>query len=1127
MLTVYKASAGSGKTYTLTYEYIKLLLGHKNEDGTYSLNKTGAECHRAILAITFTNKATAEMKQRIINELAVLAQVELKVGEESPYTENLTKVFGCSVDDLQKVAYKALLELLFDFGFFNVSTIDSFFQNVLRIFAREAELTGNYEVELSEEYAIDNGVNEVLSSLNMGTGQSDEEKKERRWLSDWLGKYMRNLVDEGGGFNMFNRASAFYEQIVSFVHKMCDEEFKLNSEPMMKYLANPSKIIAFEQAIARKEEEIMRDAKEKAMRAINILGQMGLTPNDCLNQYVRTQLISWASGKAVAPSDTVKKAMNNQEDLSTRYLKAYAKEGALPATFDIAYLDAIETMCRSYLTITTYKLTRNNIYILGLLGSVSKKIEEYRNENNLILLSDTNDILQRIISEDELPFIYERVGTNLQHFLVDEFQDTSRMQWQNLRPLISESLSHNHDNLIIGDEKQCIYRFRNSDPSLLKEQVQTEFRCYYEERGNDISENTNWRSSADVVRFNNTIFAAIAESAGLSEMYKNVVQQIAPKHKNHRGYVLVSALDGNVAEFAEQSLAIMAEEIKRQLLSGYKASDIAILVSKWSEGRKAIDYMLDYMARTPDCPSVNILSNEALNIANSNAVRLIISVLRYLDAPDEAPDKYHVAAREFSRLINRYEYYISHGHSHSQALSLSIPANTELDGLAAQIKDMECISLPSIVERIIKRYVSEDILANENIYILTFQDIVVDFCSRGTGDIHLFLKWWDKFGYKTSLTFPDTVDAIKVMTIHKSKGLEFKCVHIPFAVWEMKEDEKKNKKWFDTTGIYEGIDAEIVPPILPMKVSKAMQGTSYEAQYKKNLSAEFIDKLNLTYVAFTRAVNELIINCNIPNIDKNGNINKRRISDCIALAIDMADNQYVASKQNAYAGKSSDVFVDLKGNKKSETVLVIGEPTVNIPDKIQRTEEQADSGEEKPKDEILVRKGVPYFTADRDDMWNLSRVEDLQDMDAPRERGIILHDILGAVHHLDDLRLAVRRHAYRYRISDEEADDIYRFLNSAISDERVKRWFCDYYREVKERTIIMPNGDRYRPDRVVWTKEGSIEVIDYKFGEQRPKKYISQVRGYMNLLQEMGYENLKGYIWYLDSGEIVEVAVKD
>lgn len=1124
MLTVYKASAGSGKTYTLTYEYIKLLLGHKNEDGSYSLNKTGKECHRAILAITFTNKATAEMKQRIINELAVLAQVELKEGEKSPYTENLTKEFGCSVDDLQQVAYKALLELLFDFGFFNISTIDSFFQNILRIFAREAELTGNYEVELSEEYAIDNGVNEVLSSLNRESGQNEKEKKERRWLSGWLSKYMHNLVDEGGKFNMFNRASTFYEQILSFVNKICDEEFKLNSERMMKYLADPSKIIAFEQAIAKKEGEIMRDTREKAMRAINILSQMGLTPNDCLSNHVRNQLMSWASGKAIAPSPSVIKAKDNQEDLSTRYLKAYAKEGALPAEFDVAYLDAIETMCHSYLTIATYKLTRNNIYILGLLGSVSKKIEEYRNENNLILLSDTNDILQRIISEDELPFIYERVGTNLRHFLVDEFQDTSRMQWQNLRPLISESLSHNHDNLIIGDEKQCIYRFRNSDPSLLKDQVQAEFQRYYEERGNDISENTNWRSSADVVRFNNTMFVAIAENAGLSEMYKNVVQQIAPKHKNHRGYVLVNALDGNAAEFTEQSLAIMAEEIKRQLLSGYKASDIAILVSQWKEGSKAIDYMLDYMARTPDCPLVNILSNEALNIANSNAVRLIISVLRYLDTPDEAPDKYHVATREFSRLINRYEYYISCGHTHSEALPLAIPENAELDGLAAQVKDMECISLPSIVERIIKRYISEDILANENIYILTFQDVVVDFCSRGTGDIHSFLKWWDKFGYKTSLTFPDTVDAIKVMTIHKSKGLEFKCVHIPFAVWEMKENEKKNKKWFDTTGIYEGIDAEIVPPILPMKVNSKIQGTSYEAQYKKNLKAEFVDKLNLTYVAFTRAENELIINCKTPNVDKNGNINKRQISDYMALAIDMADNQYVASKQNAYAGKSSDVLVDLKGNKKSETVLVIGEPTINEPEKTPDSEGQAAG---KPKDETLVRKGVPYFTADRDDMWNLSRVEDLQDMDAPRERGIILHDILGAVHHLDDLRLAVRRHAYRYKISDEEADEIYRFLNSAISDDRVKRWFCDYYREVKERTIVMPNGDRYRPDRVVWTKDGCVEVVDYKFGEQRPKKYITQVRGYMNMLQEMGHENLKGYIWYLDSGEIVEVAVKD
>ena len=224
MLTVYKASAGSGKTFTLTYEYIKLLLGEKDENGVYRLNKTGRDCHRSILAITFTNKATAEMKRRIVQELAVLAEVEsIKDCNKSPYTERLIGEFDCTHEELKKTAEKALQELLFDFNFFNISTIDSFFQNVLRVFAREAELTGNYEVELNDEYAVETGINEMLASINRADSANGNDASIQRRITDWLKKYMLSLIEEGGGFNMFNRSSSFYEGIVSFVNKMCDE----------------------------------------------------------------------------------------------------------------------------------------------------------------------------------------------------------------------------------------------------------------------------------------------------------------------------------------------------------------------------------------------------------------------------------------------------------------------------------------------------------------------------------------------------------------------------------------------------------------------------------------------------------------------------------------------------------------------------------------------------------------------------------------------------------------------------------------------------------------------------------------------------------------------------------------
>ena len=1113
MLTVYKASAGSGKTFTLTYEYIKLLLGEKDENGVYRLNKTGRDCHRSILAITFTNKATAEMKRRIVQELAVLAEVEsVKDSAKSPYTERLISELNCSQEELKQAAEKALQELLFDFNFFNISTIDSFFQNVLRVFAREAELTGNYEVELNDEYAVETGINEMLVSINRADSTDGNDASSQRRLINWLKKYMLSVIEEGDGFNMFNRSSKFYEGIVAFVNKMCDEEFKLKSEKMLKYLEDESKIITFEQQLAKKIRLIKQDIVNKSKTTVDKLQALGFEPESCLNKDVRGWLLKWASGKSTELGKSVITAVENPENLIKRYLKAYTSDGIIPQDVDAAYLSALNAMDDGIPKMELYKLTRNNIYILGLLGNIVKKIDEYRNENNLILLSDTNDILQRIISEEELPFIYERVGVNLKHFLIDEFQDTSRMQWQNLSPLVSESLSHEHDNLIIGDEKQCIYRFRNSDPSLLGEGVAKQFSRNYQEKGNNISGNTNWRSSADVVKFNNTIFSAIANSKGHQQLYGNVTQQVAPKRKNHHGYVKFTALQGKKNEFDNSSLALMAQEIKRQLQSGYKSSDIAILVRKGDEGRRAIDFLLEYAAKDPDFPPLNILSNEALVVGNSNAVRLIVSVLRFIDTPDKASDSYHMTKREISRLINRYEYFISTDNTPSQALVAALRSPATIEGLADEVMNMECISLPSIVERIITRYVPKKALTDENIYITAFQDVVVDYCSQGAGDIHSFLKWWDAVGYKTCLTFPDSMDAIKVMTIHKSKGLEFRCVHIPFASWDMVEG--KEIKWYNTSGIYKDFDQEIVPPILPLKSSKsALEGTDFEDQYEKIRRAEFVDQLNATYVAFTRAVDELIVNYKAKE-SKSDTINN--IGELIEIAIKDATPKFCNDCAKALGEASietDDVYVPLSTNFE-DGVLTIGAPTTKAPE---------DATKKDDSEETIA--AVPYYTTDRAEMWNLSKVEDLQDLDKPRDRGVILHDILGDVRKIDDLPIVVARHAYRYNISDEDKEEIATFLQEALDDTRVERWFSGYKKVVNERTIVLPSGECYRPDRVVWTADGAIEVIDYKFGEPNHDQYAAQVRNYMKLLVEMGYENIKGYIWYLKSGEIVTINI--
>lgn len=1107
MLSVYKASAGSGKTFTLAFEYIKLVLGSKDpESGRYRLNKTGREHHRSVLAVTFTNKATDEMKRRIIHELAVLAGMDAACGAKSPYAEKLMSLFDCTVEELSQSACRALHELLFDFNFFNISTIDAFFQNVLRIFAREAELTGNYDVELDDRYAIGVGVNNMLSSINY-----DSQDRNSQRLSEWLKQFMLDRLDEGKSFNMFNRSSKFHDELINFAGNLSNEKFKLHSDALLDYLKDERRISDFDGELKRCSEVMLKDCEEKALRALNLIPLNSLPTEKYVNLHVMSVLKKWASGNHVPLNGTSVKAI---DIVDSRYYKDVVKKGNIVADVDNAIVEALSTINTTLPIVSFYSLTRKQLYVLGMLGDIFRYISDFRSDNNIILLSDTNDLLRRIISQDDAPFIYERVGVRLKHFLIDEFQDTSKLQWENLSPLVSESLSTGNDNLIIGDEKQCIYRFRNSDPSLLRTEVAGQFAGNTCEHGNDISGNTNWRSSADVVRFNNTLFTYIAETFGMSDIYGNVAQQVSPAHINHRGYVKATCIDeSTVEEFDKETLPLMAAEIKRQLDAGYKQSDITVLVRQRSEGEKVIGFLLNYPDEHPDFPHLNIISDDALGINNSPSVRLIVSVLRFIDTPDSTENTVnnrYLSSREITRLLNRYEYFMSRGNNPSAALGKALKSEAVIDSLADEAATMECVSLPSIVERIIMRYIPRTSLETENAFISAFQDTVMDFCSRGVSDLHSFIKWWDTAGYKTCLSSPPDMDALKVMTIHKSKGLEFKCVHIPYATWTMAKD--KDIHWFSPLG-FESFPAEMVPPVLPMQSSSSLMGTPLEEEYMQNHYEEITDTLNVTYVAFTRAVDELIINYQCT--DKTGESSKTPVGYYIKRATEDITSVYCVEKNDSLVKTlpvdSGEIFVPIQ-EYTSDGVIEIGFPTTPPRDAINKENAAGPT-----------RKVTPYYSSDRDDMWKMSHIEELRDLDRPRDRGIVLHDILGDVRHIEDIPVAVRRHSYRLNLQENEIQELILYLQQVTGQKDVAPWFDGYMRIVRERPIIHSSGDSYRPDRVVWTSAGTIDVIDYKSGEERPKEYARQVLRYMSLLKDAGYASVRGFVWYLDSGKIVQV----
>ncbi len=1103
MLQIYRASAGSGKTFTLAYEYIKMLLGVKNpETGQYELNRTLNDRHRGILAVTFTNKATEEMKQRIIHELAVLGEMEPGWGKPSPYLKSLCSELNCTPEQLRPAAAKALRCLLFDFNFFNVSTIDSFFQIVLRTFAREADIDGNYEVDLDNKRAIGYGVHELFDSLT-----SDGNSSQTRRMVHWITQHLLGELANGRSVRLFDRSGSIHGDIVRFIDTVSNDLFVVYFEQMMVYLSKPELLQQFVEKLNDSEDSILNTTRESCSEALKIISERGYdngklkVSSNLLKQLTRCA----SSGEETGTAKTADKVA---ADLMEAYGKPLAKY--LSENPDTRLDDAIAEACQAIVggktQLRLIRDAKSSLFILGLLERVYYHIDKYRAENNAILLSDTNSILREIIGEEDAPFVYERVGLWIRHFLIDEFQDTSRLQWENMRPLLREGLSSGDDSLIIGDEKQCIYRFRDSDPTLLQHRVTDEFPKESCQHPNNKDISTNWRSSAVVVNFNNALFRTLAQQSGFEEIYKNVEQKVAPDSDLERGYVKIAQIDSEKREdYQETSLRLMTEDISAQLRAGYKPSDICVLARKNTDASLVINHLMGVIAsKREEFKGVSVISDDSMAIDSAPVVKLVLSVMRYMAIPSidesvgaEAVKSRRDKRREAARLINSYQYLMSTGADSETALATAISdvsatASERIDRIA---DSMICFNVPSLVERIIEQYVAPEVASEQNMHLSAFVDVVIDFCSRGTADLQTFLSWWDDEGHRSKISAPADENAIRVMTIHKSKGLEFKCVHIPFVDWDVVKF--RNSVWFVTNGSFVNVDPAFVPPILPLKPSAYMAETQFAEQYNQMVRETQLDELNATYVAFTRAVDQLCVNYPATNSGC-GKING------------LLDGAFGELEFSSCSGNNVDNQCDMV----NVMVRTVGTPTIPLPDK------------KKSKTALQPRGSemmMPYATSSRDDLWSALDIERYLDYGLARDRGTVLHDVLAHVLHATDLEHAVAMCSYRGRLPKEMASEVMEHLSSQLQRPEVESWFAGFKRVLRERSLILKSGEVSRPDRVVWTSSGTVDVIDYKFGKEHPKAYANQVKAYITALENMGCEHVRGFIWYLDSGKIVPV----
>ena len=1168
MLKIYKASAGSGKTYALTRQYLTLLLGKQNpETGEWKLRSAKDDAHRHILAITFTNKATQEMTRRIISQLAILAGREPGQDSDtkSPYLKEFCDLFNTDEESLAKLSSDILDELLADFAFFHVSTIDAFFQNVLHIFAREIEMPDNFRLELENSSTISLGVNEMFASLNRRTPADPLRQREQKWLTQWLTRHMIKKLDDGKAVNLLSRNSSLYSDLIDTFNKLLDETFQINSEIITQYLDRIEYLAAFEKGL--KERVSLKEADLRAQAVA--LKQYGDYKN--INNHIRTRIEQWAVGDMKAPSNTIHNAVNNQDK---RFIAAYRKNGVDPG-IDAAVTSLCETAVHFEQQIMQYLILSESITPLGLLGCLLRHISSFCKDNNVILLSNTNSLLREIINDDDTPFVYERLGYYLRHFLIDEVQDTSRMQWDNLRPLIMESLGNNHENLVIGDEKQCIYRFRNSDPELLNHIIADNIIDNYGPtavvtEGNTIEQNNNWRSSAEVVKFNNSIFHALAKISGADDVYSNVIQQINPKRKAVNGYVKMifekadtetnkSINDDENVD--KEKLAFGSDatvnEVRRLLSAGYKPNQIAVLVRKHSEGEAIINRLL-HCHESPDWPHgpIDVKSTDAVGLKSSATIRMIIEILRLTQLPhivpventknpNEIKTKENPAYRR-ARLLYCYQYYLNTSvqddngnmrpRSTSEAIALAIDAvnsdenvnsgntNTNIppgtpslreiinfatsstSGINSDSTETEtitCLTLSAIVDKIISRYVIPEVLPKETAFLTAFQDVVYDFCSQGTSDIRAFLDWWDRGGCNSSLSSTAESNAVNVMTIHQSKGLEFPCVILPFCNMDMVTYSDRFRKSYNWMPLdpndFPGIAPEVIPPMVPIEFKSDISKIDiFKKDAERIKKEQLVDALNVCYVAFTRAVNELIVIAPKESSKASEPLNKK-----LRAAVEWLSSDNI--KSDTSLNDKCDWVLPLLENFNNDTIE-IGTPTI------------PQQKEEVKSDDNCIT--LPNYNPEvNDQLVTLTAADiDFFDFNDPRHRGNFMHNVLSKVRHRNDLNRALRRAAVRARLTPDQTESCKKVLEPAINDPKVDRWFEGYSNLYLEQSIVNTGIDR-RPDRIVVLDDGSVEIIDYKFGDDHPS-YTSQVRRYMKLLNQAGYSNVRGYLWFIPSNTI-------
>lgn len=1063
ILTIYSASAGSGKTYKLTGIYLSRLFSSRN-------------AYKRILAVTFTNKAAADMKRKILSQLFSIAE-----GEKSEMAEELLKETGFSPQKLTSDARSLLHTILHDYSGFSVGTIDSFFQKVLKAFTREIGLQQGYIIEIDHSQILARAVDETLSD----TG-SDSEL--RRWVSD----YARNRIEGGKSWNLKDDILKLAGEIFKEKFRLIDEDErkKLRDRNFLnRYVADLKSLrISFERRLSSYSDccraILDRHSVDDNMFFRGKSGGVGSFLN---------LMKEGPDGLFKPVNSTVLKVLESPPVWTAKAGPAPELKKAYDDGFQDLFIEALKYYQSYFTTVNTAILIAENIYILGILADILENVHEITSAENRFLLSDAGELLWLIIKDDQAPFIYEKVGNIYENFMIDEFQDTSLIQWNNFRPLIGNSMAEGHNNLVVGDVKQSIYRWRNSDWRILGGLLGKEIG---ESRMETEHLDKNWRSRKNIISFNNTLFSILPKQIDESDknstgtmllggLYSDVRQDCPVKKEG--GYVRIEFLADQEISFEELSLSRLPDIIENLQDRGYSCSDIGILVRTNSEGTSVLNKFLDYREQAGDEKrkkyNYNIVSGESLLLSGSAAINFIISLISVLLDPKDY----------LNRAIMLRNWLASKGANPMEADLADLDSESERlfpQGYEAFINRLRNMPLFEAVENIILFFELGKNPAN-TAYLNSFQDHLLDFSGTTSSDATAFMEWWNTTGIEKSIVLSDRQDALRVMTIHKSKGLEFKAVILPFVSWNLGHGNKSPVMWINPLN----------PPfsnvqMVPVKYKSAMQYSDFADDYYRESYYALVDNLNLLYVAFTRSIDSLFVFS--PADSKAGSISSSLFE---------ALNKQSDSEKDKPGLNLAAYFDTVK------KVFSLGE-IPEISHLTARNEEFHTSA-----GGYYVNHGINrlHFKLKGENLF--TRLDG--DTGKKLNYGRLMHEIFESVHILDDIHPAIEKMVVDGRIPENERKEIENRISAAIQRKEVVEWFRPGLNVMNEAEILTTDGTIRRPDRVIIDKEKVI-IVDFKFGSEK-KEYLNQVNNYRKLLMGMGYSDAEAWIWYVDNDMVIKV----